>query len=73
MVTASPYRLREYHAFDSAGTQFLYLVPSGAIFALDTKSAGRSSTASASRIVPGRKWSASCVSAAMRSRILSSP
>jgi uncharacterized protein len=34
-LTASPYRLREYHAFDSGGTQFLYLVPSGAIFALN--------------------------------------
>jgi uncharacterized protein len=32
---APPYRLREYHAFESAGTRFLYLVPSGAIFALD--------------------------------------
>jgi len=34
-LTASPYRLSEYHAFDSGGTQFLYLVPSGAIFALN--------------------------------------
>jgi uncharacterized protein len=34
-LTASPYRLREYHGFDSGGTQFLYLVPSGAIFALN--------------------------------------
>jgi uncharacterized protein len=32
---ALPYRLREYHSFESAGEQFLYLVPSGAIFALD--------------------------------------
>jgi uncharacterized protein len=30
-----PYRLREYHAFDAAESRFLYLVPSGAIFALD--------------------------------------
>jgi uncharacterized protein len=30
-----PYRLREYHAFDAADARFLYLVPSGAIFALD--------------------------------------
>jgi uncharacterized protein len=29
------YRLGEYHAFASAGSQFLYLVPSGAIFQLD--------------------------------------
>jgi uncharacterized protein len=29
------YKLREYHTFESAGTRFLYLVPSGAIFALD--------------------------------------
>ena len=36
-ITASPaYRLREYHAFESDGTRFLYLVPSGAIFGLDT-------------------------------------
>ena len=35
-LTGMPtYRLREYHAFDSAGSRFLYLVPSGAIFALD--------------------------------------
>lgn len=33
--TASPYRLREYHPFETAGEKFLYLVPSGAIFALD--------------------------------------
>ena len=32
---ASPYRLREYHPFEAAGEKFLYLVPSGAIFALD--------------------------------------
>jgi uncharacterized protein len=31
----APYRLREFHPFESAGTKFLYLVPSGAIFALD--------------------------------------
>jgi uncharacterized protein len=30
-----PYRLGEYHAFDAADSRFLYLVPSGAIFALD--------------------------------------
>ena len=36
LLTATPsYRLGEYHAFDSADTAFLYLVPSGAIFALD--------------------------------------
>jgi uncharacterized protein len=29
------YRLREYHSFESAGSEFLYLVPSGAIFELD--------------------------------------
>ena len=32
---APPYRLREYHPFESAGSKFLYLVPSGAIFSLD--------------------------------------
>ena len=32
---APAFRLCEYHPFESAGTQFLYLVPSGAIFALD--------------------------------------
>ncbi|PWU08815.1 MAG: quinohemoprotein amine dehydrogenase maturation protein [Terriglobia bacterium] len=37
VLTAAPaYRLGEYHAFESAGQPFLYLVPSGAIFALDT-------------------------------------
>jgi len=36
MVAPAPtYRPREYHAFESAGLRFLYLVPSGAIFALD--------------------------------------
>jgi uncharacterized protein len=35
LTDAPPYRLGEYHAFESAGTRFLYLVPSGAIFALD--------------------------------------
>ena len=29
------YRLLEYHPFQAAGTEFLYLVPSGAIFALE--------------------------------------
>ncbi len=30
-----PYQLREFHPFESAGERFVYLVPSGAIFALD--------------------------------------
>ena len=30
-----PYQLREFHPFESAGTRFVYLVPSGAIYALD--------------------------------------
>ena len=30
-----PYQLREFHSFESAGERFVYLVPSGAIFALD--------------------------------------
>ncbi len=36
-VLPSPthYRLREYHQFESAGTRFLYVVPSGAIFGLN--------------------------------------
>src|SRR5580658_1285291 len=29
------YRLGEFHRFESAGAQFLYLVPAGAIFAVD--------------------------------------
>jgi uncharacterized protein len=29
------YQLQEFHPFESAGQQFVYLVPSGAIFALD--------------------------------------
>lgn len=35
LTYSTPYRLREYHAFDAAESRFLYLVPSGAIFALD--------------------------------------
>ena len=35
LTPTAPYKLREYHPFESAGTRFLYLVPSGAIFALD--------------------------------------
>ncbi len=31
----TPYRLREYHEFETGGTRFLYVVPSGAIFALN--------------------------------------
>src|SRR2546425_13216479 len=30
-----PYKLREFHSFDASGSQFLYLVPSGAIFELN--------------------------------------
>src|ERR1700680_4806262 len=30
------YRLGEFHRFESAGANFLYLVPAGAIFAVDT-------------------------------------
>jgi uncharacterized protein len=30
-----PYRLGEHHAFESGGNQFFYMVPSGAIFALE--------------------------------------
>src|ERR1700733_11525796 len=33
------YRLGEFHAFESGGRQFLYLVPAGAIFELDTAAA----------------------------------
>jgi uncharacterized protein len=33
-----PYQLREFHPFESAGQRFVYLVPSGAIFALDSTS-----------------------------------
>ncbi|HYR43243.1 MAG TPA: quinohemoprotein amine dehydrogenase maturation protein [Terriglobia bacterium] len=35
VAPAEPYRLREFHAFESSGTHFLYLVPSGSIFSLD--------------------------------------
>jgi len=37
-VTATetrPYRLGEFHSFQAAGARFLYLVPAGAIFAVD--------------------------------------
>src|SRR5271166_6106300 len=30
------YRLGEFHRFDAGGARFLYLVPAGAIFAVDT-------------------------------------
>src|SRR5258708_15292245 len=36
LAAAQPYRAREFHAFESAGLPFVYLVPSGAIFALET-------------------------------------
>jgi hypothetical protein len=32
---SQPYRLGEYHSFSAAGTEFLYLVPSGSIFAVE--------------------------------------
>ena len=35
VTPTEPYRLREFHAFESNETHFLYLVPSGAIFSLD--------------------------------------
>jgi uncharacterized protein len=34
-VSEAPFRLREFHKFEAAGTRFLYAVPSGAIFALN--------------------------------------
>jgi hypothetical protein len=33
-VASSAYRAAEHHAFDAAGKDFLYLVPSGAVFGL---------------------------------------
>lgn len=35
-VTARVYRLGEFHRFDARGAHFLYLVPAGAIFAVDS-------------------------------------
>lgn len=35
LSSQTPYRLREFHEFKTAGTRFLYVVPSGAIFALN--------------------------------------
>jgi len=35
LTPALTYRQREFHAFESVGTQFVYLVPSGSIFAID--------------------------------------
>ena len=35
LASQAPYRLREFHQFESAGARFLYVVPSGAIFALN--------------------------------------
>jgi uncharacterized protein len=37
---ARSYRLGEFHRFEAGGSQFLYLVPAGAIFELDRESAG---------------------------------
>src|SRR5215475_10623884 len=34
-ASAARYHLREFHSFEAAGTGFVYLVLSGAIFALD--------------------------------------
>ena len=34
-ATDKAYRLGELHSFSSAGRQFLYLVPAGAIFEVD--------------------------------------
>ena len=31
------YRLGEFHRFEAAGANFLYLVPAGAIFDVDTQ------------------------------------
>ena len=36
LASLLPYSLREFHPFESAGTRFVYLVPSGAIFALNS-------------------------------------
>jgi uncharacterized protein len=36
MPGLADYQLREFHAFESADQRFVYLVPSGAIFALDS-------------------------------------
>src|ERR1700691_5332263 len=41
-MTAAPartFRLGEFHRFEGGGRQFLYLVPAGAIFELDTAAA----------------------------------
>jgi len=35
LIPAPMYRQREFHGFESAGTQFVYLVPSGSIFSID--------------------------------------
>jgi uncharacterized protein len=34
-LETQPYRLGEYHSFTAAGAEFLYLVPSGSIFAVE--------------------------------------
>jgi uncharacterized protein len=34
-METQPYRLGEYHSFTAAGAEFLYLVPSGSIFAVE--------------------------------------
>ena len=35
LTPVARYHLREFHSFEAAGASFVYLVPSGAIFALD--------------------------------------
>lgn len=36
LTPALPYQVREHHAFEAGGTRFMYLVPSGAIFGMNT-------------------------------------
>src|SRR5919108_2968513 len=35
VASAARYHLREFHSFEAVNSRFVYLVPSGAIFALD--------------------------------------
>jgi uncharacterized protein len=52
--TARTYRLGEFHRFEAGGSDFLYLVPAGAIFELDQPSAALLNRLSAGEISHGQ-------------------
>ena len=62
MIALAP---REFHLFQAAGRDFLYLVPSAAIFALDD------STSAVLRLVTEEKRPEEAVSSSKRARLRS--